>query len=283
MERVLIAGCGYVGSRLAELLVEEDVRVHGLKRHPSGLPDGVEAVAADVTDPATLRGLPGGLDAVVYAVSPDGRSESAYRAAYVEGLANVLDAAGRAVRVVLVSSTGVYGQTDGRWVDEEAPEEPADATAEVILAGEALAQERGEPGIVLRLGGIYGPGRTWAIRRVVAGEAPCLGPDLYGNRIHRDDAAGALLHLLRLSGPASVYLGVDLEPAPLREVYAWIAERAGAADPCAGVDPDSGRNGGRRGTNKRCSSQRLRGSGYDFAYPTFREGYAPLLAEAAAG
>lgn len=282
MKRVLIAGCGYVGSRLAELLVD-DGRVWGLKRQPSGLPAGVEPVAADVTDPETLDGLPDGLDAVVYAVAPGGRSETAYRAAYVDGLGNVLDAVDAAVRLVLVSSTGVYGQTDGRWVDEETPEEPADGTAEAIVAGEAVARERGEPGIVLRLGGIYGPGRTRTIHRVVSGDAPCLAPDLYGNRVHRDDAAGALRHLLRLSDPAPLYLGVDREPAPLREVYAWIAHETGTVDPCADVARDQWRTEGRRGTNKRCSSRRLVGSGYEFAYPTYREGYAPLIAEFIAG
>lgn len=302
MSRVLVAGCGYVGSRLAELLVSDGSRVWGLKRHPDGLPDGVVPVRGDVTDPDSLAGLPEGLDAVVYAVAPSGRTEGAYRAAYVDGLRNVLDAlgarpAGRrpadqryaetepaatgpsGPRVLLVSSTGVYGQEDGSWVDEETPEQPADATAEVILEGEAVARERGAPGVVLRLGGIYGPGRDRTVRLVTGGDAPCMAPDLYGNRIHRDDAAGALRHLLSLEDPAPVYLGVDREPAPLREVYAWIAERAGVADPCRDAGPADVVAEGRRGTNKRCSSRRLVGSGYQLLYPTFREGYGPMVDE----
>ena len=279
-ERVLIAGCGYVGSRLAERLVEDGVRVWGLKRDPSTLPAGVGAVAGDVTRASTLDGIPDGEDApgaVVYAVSPGGRSPEAYRTAYVDGLRNVLDAVAGEPRVVLVSSTGVYGQSDGQWVDEGTDEEPGDAMAEAILEGEALARERGAPGIVLRLGGIYGPGRTWTVDRVVSGDAPCLGPELYGNRIHRDDAAGAARHLLSLDSPEPVYLGVDREPAPLREVYAWVAERAGVSGPCEGVEDDDVRTEGRRGTNKRCSSQRLIDSGYVFEYPTYREGYAALI------
>lgn len=277
MSRVLIAGCGYVGGRLAELLVQDGARVWGLKRHPSGLPAGVVPVAADVTDPGTLADVPAELDAVVYAVAPAGRTEAAYRAAYVDGLGNVLDAAPDGVRVAVVSSTGVYGQEDGRWVDEATPEEPADATAEAILAGEALARSRGQPGVVLRLGGIYGPGRERTVRRVLGGDAPCMAPDRYGNRIHRDDAAGALAHLLGLPDPAPLYLGVDRDPAPLRDVYAWIAERAGVPDPCAGVGPGDVVSEGRRGTNKRCSSRRLAESGYAFRYPSYREGYAPML------
>lgn len=273
MNRVLIAGCGYVGSRLAELLVEDGIDVWGLKRRPAGLPDGVVALEADVTDPATLRPLPAGLDAVVYAVSPAGRTAEAYRLAYVEGLENLLDAIPAPVRAVLVSSTGVYGHTDGRWVDEETPEDPADPTAELVLAGEAVARSRGAPGVVVRLGGIYGPGRTRTIQTVLAGDAPCMAPDVYGNRIHRDDAAGALRHVLRLEDPAPVYLGVDRDPAPLRDVYTWIAERGEVRDPCQGAKAGEAGVGGRRGANKRCSSRRLQDSGYAFRYPTFREGY----------
>jgi nucleoside-diphosphate-sugar epimerase len=283
VSRVLIAGCGYVGSRLAELLVDDGVDVWGLKRRPTGLPHGVVGLEADVTDPATLRPLPAGLDAVVYAISPAGRTAEAYRLAYVEGLENLLDAVSAPVRTVLVSSTGVYGHTDGRWVDEETPEDPSDPTAELVRAGEAVARSRGAPGVVVRLGGIYGPGRTRTIRMVLAGEAPCMAPDVYGNRIHRDDAAGALRHVLRLRDPAPVYLGVDRDPAPLRDVYAWIADRGRAPDPCAGVEPDEAGVGGRRGTNKRCSSRRLQDSGYAFRYPTFREGYAPLVGKELAG
>jgi len=286
MERVLIAGCGYVGCRLAEFLVDEGRTVYGLKRDPSTVPDGVQGVAADVTDPDTLRALPPDLDGVVYAVSPSGRSEEAYRAAYVEGLENVLRATSAAKappRIILVSSTGVFGQQDGRWVDEESDPEPADATGRILLEGEGVAggaAARGVAGrgvagrgVVLRLGGIYGPGRDRTVRRVLDGEAGCPPPDRYGNRIHRDDAARAIRHLLELEDPHSVYIGVDRDPAPLRDVYRWIAERGGVSDPCAGARDESWEASGRRGSNKRCSSERLIASGFTFVYPTFREGY----------
>ena len=283
---VLIVGCGYVGSRLCELLLEDGAGVWGMRRSPDELPAGVHPVGADVTDPATLAGLadeaPGGFDAVVYAVSPGGRSDEAYRRAYVEGPGNVLDALdeGFEGRFVLVTSTGVYGHTDGRPVDEETDPRPPGATAERLLEGEGLVRERGSPGVALRLGGIYGPGRTRSIRRVLSGEARCPGPEEYGNRIHRDDAAGAALHLLGLPDPDAVYLGVDRDPASLREVYRWVAERAGVPDPCRDEDDaETWEAPGRRGTSKRCSSDRLVASGYDFRWPTFREGYAPLIEE----
>ena len=163
--------------------------------------------------------------------------------------------------------------------DEETPPEPASGTAERLLEGESLVRKAPGTGVVLRLGGIYGPGRDRTVRRVVSGQASCPGAGVYGNRIHRDDAARAARHLLMLPDPEPVYLGVDREPAPLRDVYRWIAERAGVADPCAGQADDDKEDGsyGRRGTNKRCSSDRLAGSGFAFRYPSFREGYAELM------
>lgn len=290
MKRVLIAGCGYVGGRLAELLVAEGSQgsqgsqgfeVYGLKRDPTTLPLGVIPVAADVADPSTLTGLPASLDALVYAVAPAGHNEAAYRTAYVDGLRNVLRALAAGddppSRVILVSSTGVYGQTDGRWVDEETPPEPADVTGRILLEGEDVVREGAGKGVVLRLGGIYGPGRTTTVRRVLAGDAGCPAPDRYGNRIHRDDAAAAIRHLLELDAPAPVYIGVDRDPAPLRDVYRWIAEQGGAPDPCRDETPESWEASGRRGTNKRCSSERLVSSGFQFRYPSYREGYAGFI------
>lgn len=278
---VLIAGCGYVGAALAEMLVDDGHEVWGLRRDPSALPAGVQAIGGDVGAPATLREIPSNLDVIVYAVSPAGRSEKAYRAVYVEGLSNVLDAAGRASpfggRLVLISSTGVYGESDGGWVDEDTAPGPADATGHVLLEGERIAHGFGGTGVVLRLGGIYGPGRDRTIRRVVGGEAACPEPGVYGNRIHRDDAAGATRHLAQLDDPDSVYLGVDRDPAELRAVYRWIAARTGTTDPCTGQRETGTTLPRRRSTNKRCSSERLVRSGYAFTHPSFRDGYAELL------
>jgi nucleoside-diphosphate-sugar epimerase len=281
--RVLVVGCGYVGAALAGMLVAERRDVWGIRRHPRGLPHGVRPIAADVNDPSTLTVLPDRLDTIVYAVSPAERTPAAYRRAYVEGLRNVLSAVanghgGFSGRLLLISSTGVYGARDGRWVEEESSPEPADETAEAVLEGETLAVRSGARGVVLRLGGIYGPGRDRTVRRVLSGEAECPESGRFANRIHRDDAAAAARHLLLLPDPAPLYLGVDRDPADLRTVYAWIADRLGVPDPCAGVPEGSAAPPvGRRGTNKRCSSARLERSGFVFRYPTFREGYATLI------
>jgi nucleoside-diphosphate-sugar epimerase len=279
----LIAGCGYVGRALAELLADDGRVVWGLSRNPEGLPAGTRPVRADVLDPESLRAVPSHPDAIVYAVAPSERDPEAYRRAYVEGLRNVLEGAGTEEEpygghLLLVASTGVYGTEDGRWVDEDTPPEPIDGTGRVLLEAEATAGRLGGTASVLRLGGIYGPGRDRTVRRVADGDAACPEPGRYGNRIHRDDAAAALRHLLLLWNPEPLYLGVDHDPAELREVVRWVAARVGVEDPCARPShPDAARPRSRRGTNKRCSNRRLLGTGFRFRYPTFREGYATLI------
>jgi nucleoside-diphosphate-sugar epimerase len=282
LPRILVAGCGYVGSRLASLLAEDGDRVWGLRRNPRDLPSGVTPLAADVTNVAALRTLPSGLDALVFAISPDSREPSAYRAVFELGLRTLLEAVRASSpdlsRTILVSSTGVYGQVDGRWVDEETLPEPADETASILLDAEAIVRAEGR-GVALRLGGIYGPERNGTVTRVIRGEAGCPPPGRYGNRIHVDDAAGAVRHLLRLASFEDLYVGVDREPAALREVYLWLARRAGVADPCESARPstDSAVDRRRRRSNKRCQSDRLVTSGYEFRYPTYREGYGPIV------
>jgi nucleoside-diphosphate-sugar epimerase len=275
--RVLVAGCGYVGSALAAMLVEDGHEVWGLRRTPQRLPPGVHPLAADLGDPATLADLPDSLDAVVYAAAPGGSADERYREIYVDGVRNLLDAlvsqGQRPRRVLLTSTTGVYEDTDGEWVDEESPTEPSDFRGTRPLEGERLLLDGPFPAVVLRLAGIYGPGRTRMIDGVRAGTARCQ-PGHWTNRIHRDDCAGALRHLLAVDDPLPLYLGVDREPAEACDVQRWLAERLGVAPP----RPDPAAPGG-RGSNKRVRGDRLLRSGYRLRFPTFREGYGAMLRE----
>lgn len=272
---VLVAGCGYVGTALASRLAAAGHRVYGLSRHPEGLPDGVRPVQADLTDAASLRAIPDDVERVVFCASPGGRTEEAYRGIYVEGLANLLDAvAGRAIdRLLFTASTAVYGQGDGSWVDEASPTEPTRFTGEILLEAEARLAAAPLDTASLRLAGIYGPGRTWLVRRVANREAtlaPPGAPPRYGNRIHRDDCAGALAHLLALDAIEPVYVGVDDAPAPLSEVHAFVAEQLG-------VTLSEGDTGEGRGGNKRCRATALKASGWTPDVPTFREGYPAIV------
>jgi len=277
--KVLIAGCGYVGSALARLLRESGHDVWALSRTPGGQPDGVRAFAADLTEPASLKNLPPGLDAVVYAASADGFSEDAYSAAYVTGprhlLAALEEQGQKPGRVVFTSSTGVYGQGGGEWVDESSAAEAEHFSGAVLRRGEEVFLGGPFPAVIARLGGIYGPGRTRLIDRVRSGEATCAeGGASYTNRIHRHDAAGAIAHLLALEEPRDVYLVVDRDPAERCEVLRWIAARLGV-EPPETVAADGTRRAQR--SNKRVSSERLVASGYEHRYPTFREGYGEMI------
>ena len=278
--RVLIAGCGYVGRELARRLVAAGHAAWGLSRRPAGLPAGVEPLAADLTDRAALRGLPPGLDAIVYAAAASGPTEPHYRAAYLDGPRNLLAALAEAGqsprRVLFVSSTGVYAQRDGGWVDEASPAEPADFSGTVMLEGERAVLGGPFPAVVLRLAGIYGPGRTLWIDRVRDGSARRPPPGSWTNRIHRDDAARAIAHLLALDAPDPLVIGVDDEPAELADVLDFLAARLGVPPPPPG--PETAAGGPMRGRGaKRCSNRRLRASGFRLLYPTFREGYGALL------
>lgn len=279
---VLIAGCGYVGTRLGLELAESGHEATGLRRSPGGLPPEIHPLAADLRSPdlaATLASA-GPFHAVVYATAADQGTPEGYRQAYLEGLRNLVEAleeGGHPVRRFLfVSSTGVYGDQGGGEVDESSPTEPGSFRGRIMLEAEEVALGVPWPSAVLRLGGIYGPGRTRLIEAVRAGRARYTsGPPLWSNRIHRDDAAGILVHLLELPLDEldPVWLGVDREPAPLREVYRWLAHRLGAPEPQEDPDLDRDRS------NKRCSSRKLADSGYAFRFPSFREGYGAMIEE----
>jgi nucleoside-diphosphate-sugar epimerase len=276
--RVLVAGCGYVGSRLAELLVDEGHEAWGLRRSDAPLPEGVHPIRADLLDPE-LPGLLPRVDHAVFAASSDASTEEAYRSVYLRGLDALLAALRETnpdlERFVFVSSTAVYGDAGGGWVDEATPPAPKSFRGSVMVEAEELSHAAAPASartIALRLGGIYGPGRDRLLRTVREGRARCPGDGpIWSNRIHRDDAAAALLHLLRLPDPAPLYLGVDPEPTPLCEVYRTLARLLEAPEPPVVADLSRDRS------NKRCSSRLLRDSGFAFSYPSFREGYEAMI------
>lgn len=292
--RILVAGAGYVGATLARALADAGHDVLALRRTPpapaasGGALHAVGAgphasggalrwLACDLADPRALGALAlEGVDALAYLVAADARDDDAYRRAYVDGIGNLLVRlrSGSALRRVLfASSTSVYAQDDGGRVDEASPAEPRALTGRRVREGEEVAGAAGVPAIALRLGGIYGPGRTALLERARSGAARLLPAPHFTNRIHRDDAARACAHLLALPDPAPRYVGVDEEPADQAEVLRWLAARLGAPPPSGPYDPAA------PPTGKRCDSARLRASGFAFAYPSYREGYAALLRE----
>ena len=272
--KVLIAGCGDLGTETGLRLRRDGHEVVGLRRDPTPLPEGFERLAGDLG--GDLPPLPADTDAVVHAAAPGERSVAGYHRVYHDGLVGILDglqAVGAApTRVLFVSSTAVYGVTDGGWVDEDTAAEPASETGEVLRDTERRLLEGPFSATTFRLAGIYGPGRTRLVEQVRAGEAVVPDPPVHANRIHRDDAAEAIVHLLtRVADPAPIYLGVDHAPADRGEVIRWLAARLDAPAPQVGPNRRS------RGGDKRCRNDRLLATGFTFAYPTYREGYAAVL------
>ena len=286
---VVIVGCGYVGLELAEQLAERGHDVAGVRRSDAGLAAieavdaRVDAVGADATDPESLAALPDA-DAVVFAASSGGRGAEAARSVYVDGLTNVIEEYGTREaapdRLVYTSSTGVYGDHDGGWVDEETAIDPTTEKTRVLAEAERVALETadefGIDGTVARFAGLYGPGR-YRLDRYLNG--PVTAGFL--NMVHRDDAAGAVRYLLEADvARGEPVVVVDDEPVDKHAFADWLADECGVARPEKRskaeriADGDLSAAAERRiRTSKRCANDRLRALGYEFSYPTFREGY----------
>lgn len=287
--RAVVVGCGYVGCALAGQLADAGHEVVGVRRSTAGLErvtaidESVDAVRADATVPATLDSLPDA-DAVVFAASAGGRGADVAREVYVEGLRNVLEEYGtRATppdRLVYTSSTGVYGDHDGGWVDETTPIEPTTAKTRVLATAETVAltetEAYGIDGTVARFAGLYGPDR-YRLGRYLDGPVTAG----YLNMVHRDDAAGAVRYLLEADvARGEPVVVVDDEPVDKHAFADWLAAECGVDAPPKRskaeriADGDLSTAAARRiRTSKRCSNEKLRALGYEFVYPTFRTGY----------
>jgi nucleoside-diphosphate-sugar epimerase len=273
-ERVLLAGCGDLGVRVAQRLLARGDEVWALRRQPPLRDDsGIRWLQGDLTQLETLRVLPAGITRLVYLPTPDRRDESAYRTTFVDGLRHLLEAVGgqSLQRVLLVSSSAVYGEHGGDWVDESTPPAPPGFNGKVLLEAEQLFAVQPITSIVLRLAGLYGPGRLQLLERLRTGQVqvPRTLPH-WANRIHVDDAAAAIVHLLELADPLPLYVGVDSTPLPLDVLYDHLAGLVGA--PLPGDGPAPAGIG-----SKRLSNARLRASGFRPQWPDAREGYAALV------
>jgi len=273
-ERILLAGCGDLGERVAQRLRARGDEVWALRRQPPARGGhGIHWLRGDLTDPASLRELPAGITRLVYLPAPATRDKAAYRAIFVSGLRHLLDALDRRklARVLFVSSSAVYGEHDGDWVDEATPTDPPGFNGAVLLEAEQWLAEQSLPSTVLRLAGLYGPGRLQLIERLRAGQlrVPRETPH-WANRIHVDDAAAAVAHLLQLKSPQPLYLGVDDMPMPLDELYDFLAALIDAPLPAEGAAPAGV-------GSKRLRNAKLRASGWAPQWPDAREGYAALL------
>lgn len=270
---VLIAGAGDLGTEAGLRFVAAGHRVVGVRRRPKLLPDSFERQRVDLREAAPS--IPDDTGLVVIALTAGERTRSAYERTYVDGVGRLLDAidsSSARPRILLVSSTAVYDVNDGSSVDESTAALPATETGEVLRQAERNVLER-DDAVVLRLGGIYGPGREMLIDLVRSGKARIPTNPSHTNRIHRDDAAEAIVFLgTKDPAPPRLVLGVDREPARLGDVLTFLSFELGR------VPPGAGRSAIASGGDKLCRSDLLVSRGFEFAYPSYREGYRAVLA-----
>lgn len=274
---ILLAGCGDLGCEIARQLLSANYKVIGLRRSDADLPAGMLSIQADVTRPDSLQQLSQlNPDILIYCVAADAYNDASYRAAYVDGLRNVLAAlAGASTlrHVFFISSTGVYGQQSEALLDETTPALASDFSGIRMLEAEGLLKGLPCTGTALRLSGIYGPGRNRMIRQA-ADPQSWPSANRWTNRIHRDDAARftALLvaHALQGKPLEQCYIVTDSRPVSHYEVLLWLAQQLQVDVSQVTVPPAGGA--------KRLSNARMLSSGFVLRYPDYVAGYSSLLA-----
>ena len=284
MMEKLIFGCGYLGIRVARRWRDAGDRVFAVTRSAERgdqlREQGLLPLVADVTKPETLVELPNA-STVLFAVGFDRTLGKSVREVYVTGLRSVLDALPPSVqRCVYVSSTGVFGQTDGTWVDEESVCEPTRPTGRACLEAEQLLRSHplGRRSVILRLAGIYGPGRVPRKTELMRGEPIVAAQHGRLNLIHVEDAVSVILAAEVRARVPSLYLVSDGHPVQRREYCQQIA-RLAEAPTVRFREPSLDSPKAQRGTtDKRVSNAKvLRDLDVKLKYPSYREGLAAIV------
>jgi len=270
--RILIAGCGYVGQAAADLYHAAGWAVEGWTR-------SAESVATlsskpypicevDISRRAKVAERRKTFDAVIHCASSSGGDAEMYRQVYLDGARNLLETFPGS-KLLFTSSTSVYAQRDGSWVTEESETKPTRETSQILLETERSVLANG--GIVARLAGIYGPGRSALLTKFVEGTAIIDAEnDRFVNQVHRDDIAAAFFLLLsRKAEGAQIYNVVDDQPILQSECYRWLAQRLNRPLPSIGRSTQERKRGD---SNKRVSNAKLRAPGWTPRYPKFADG-----------
>jgi nucleoside-diphosphate-sugar epimerase len=275
--KILLAGCGDIGQRVAARLAKEH-QCFGLKRNPQFLQSSITPLKGDLSDDKDLAGIfSQEFDVVIATLTPEARTEEAYQKAYLDtatALASSINNAEYQPKIVIwISSTSVYGDSTNQWLDEESPVNPASFFARALKKAEDIMAAVSCDLTIVRFSGIYGPGRLALLSSVKSGVGRPAQPEQWSNRIHSDDCAGFLVHLVNRcqSGEKleKLYVGTDCEPATQHDVRKWLA---GKLNVILTKETRSSRAGTQRYTNKKVLQ-----SGYQFQYPTYREGYVSVI------
>jgi nucleoside-diphosphate-sugar epimerase len=274
--KILLAGCGDIGCRTG-LRLAPQFECFGLKRNPQNLPDSIVPMAGSVTDLNRLQEvLAEGFDVVVVTLTPGTFTPEAYQKSYVDGaatLATAIDNSTYKPRLVIwVSSTSVYGNNQGAWVDEQSPTAAQSFSGKLLLQAEEHISALPCTSIIVRFSGIYGPGRTRMLSQIMAGKGRPAEPEQWSNRIHSDDCAGVLAHLIDCFDRGvkldSLYVATDCAPVTQHDLRRWLA---------AQLDVELHDEIVEQKAIRRCSNQRLLDTGYQFIYPGYKEGYQSLI------
>lgn len=278
-KKIALIGCGDIGNRLAPLLQEMGADVTGFRRTPEKITADIKTCSVDVQNPESLKILTQqAFDYLVVSLTADALDDDGYQRTYVQGLQHILDAVNSEAlkRLFWVSSTSVYHQSDDSWVDEHSPTLPERFSGRRQLEAENLLEQLPGQATIVRFAGIYRDQRYRLIERILAGQLSSNIPhDYYTNRIHVQDCAGILAHLIQLDAAGGklerIYLGVDSSPVRYSELLAWLTLELGV--PLAEHAPPAASRSG----SKRCSNRRLLASGYTFQYPDYKSGLKPMI------
>lgn len=279
--RLLIAGCGDLGRRVAHRVLQNpENRVWGLRRSRVDEQEPMQGftwLQADLSKTETMVDLPTDITHILFSAAPHARTESDYRTVYLEGLQNIIQRLNNPAlkRVLFISSTAVYGEHGDEWINEDTPVNPKNFNGRVLFECEqwlsAYGREHALTTLNLRLSGIYGPGRTALLEKLKRGEAgaPSSGSH-WANRIHVEDAASAVVHLMEIKNPQQTYLVTDSTPLPMRTLYEALAQQVGGPIPPLAQPPAFV-------GSKRLSNAQIRATGFVFQWPDSRDGYRDLI------
>lgn len=298
--KVLFAGCGDIGVRAIRTLLDNSLYDHwetlAMRRKPSALPSDIEAIQGDLCDSENFLSIldNSNIDVIVVTLTPDSMSDQGYLDSYVNG-ANVLKStikklSYRPQLIIWVSSTGVYGQSCGEWVDESSVASSRSYRGKRLLEAENLVKSISKElvtnnstlikSVIVRFSGIYGPGRVRLLNQIKKGNIASKHPVSWTNRIHVVDCAGIIIHIIDLYSQkkdiSNLYIGTDNQPVPAYEIQSWLANHMRVKIEENNEIP---KNIDNKNINRRCNNKLIKDSGYNFIFPDFKKGYTPLLLE----
>lgn len=272
MATVVIAGCGRLGNELGRRCVARGDTVYGITRS-STCAVGIHTVHCDLSQNIDNTCLPQHIDLLVYCVSADSYAEAAYQHAYINCLSNLLAACAGQItikRLVFISSTSVYGQSQGEIVDEQSPALATSFAGLILLRAESLVRNSGIDFIILRASGIYGYLPSRFLDAVCKGESVLSSSTQWSNRIHLHDLARTILYVTVMAAPEHLYIVSDPMPAPRNEILQWLQQQLNAPALDTATQPSAHKN-------KRCLPTRLQAANFVFEFPSYVEGFTPLL------